>query len=157
VPSPTSTATSTPVPTLPPRPSPTVTVVPTLSPPPTLPPIPTPAVSIAPTPVGTATPGECTAESMSLSSNNLRLKMQKSKEVTITVTGSDGCLVEGDIVGAKIDKFDRKYVLVLPKRATTDANGQARFKIKAKKTKGNTTVSFTCEEIKETIAVNVVK
>ena len=94
---------------------------------------------------------------MELSTYNLRLKKQKSKEVTITVTGSDGCLVEGDIVGAKIDKFDRKYVLVLPKRATTDANGQSRFKIKARKTKGKATVSFTCEEIEETITVKVRK
>ena len=159
VPSPTSTVTSTPVPTLPPEPSPTVTAAPTLPPKPTSPPVPTPTVSIAPTPVATATPtpAECVPESMTVSSYKLNLKMKSSKAVTVTVTGSDGCLVEGDIVEAKIIGYSGKYISISPKKATTDANGQARFKIKARKTKGKATVSFTCEEIEETVTVKVVK
>ena len=142
-------------------PSPTVTTVPTLPPPPTLPPLPTPTVSILPTPQPTATttppPTECVPESMTISSYKLNLKMKSSKKVTVIVTGSDGCLVEGDIVEAKIDKSGKKYVAVSPKRATTDANGQARFKIRAKGRKGDATVSFTSEEIEETITVKVAK
>ena len=87
----------------------------------------------------------------------MSLKTKKSKEVTVTVTGSNGCFVEGDVVEAKIDKSGKKYVAVSPKRARTDANGQARFNIKAMKTKGKATVSFTCEEIEETITVKVRK
>jgi len=151
-------STATPTPTAAPTPSPTVTTVPTLPPPPpTPPPLPTPTVSIAPTPVGTATPAECTADSMSLSSYNLSLKMKKNKVVTVTVTGSNGCLVEGDIVEAKIDKSGKKYVAVSPKRATTDANGQARFKIRARERKGSATVTFICEEMEETVTVKVAK
>ena len=87
----------------------------------------------------------------------MSLKTKKSKEVTVTVTGSNGCFVEGDVVEAKIDKSGKKYVAVSPKRATTDANGQARFKIRAKGRKGDATVSFTSEEIEETITVKVAK
>ena len=72
-------------------------------------------------------------------------------------SGCCGCLVEGDIVEAKIDKSGKKYVAVSPKRDRTDANGQARFNIKARKTKGKATVSFTCEEMEETITVRVRK
>ncbi len=72
-------------------------------------------------------------------------------------SGCCGCLVEGDIVEAKIVKSGKKYVAVSPKRARTDANGQARFNIKARKIKGKATVSFTCEEMEETITVRVRK
>ena len=82
--------------------------------------------------------------------------MKKSKEITVTVTGSNGCLVEGDEVVAKMGRFDKKYVSILPKKATTEANGPARFKIRAKK-KGSATMTFICEEIEESVAVKVVK
>ena len=87
----------------------------------------------------------------------MKLKRKSSEKVTVTVTGSDGCLVEGDIVEAKIDKSGKKYVAVSPKRATTDANGQARFKIRARERKGSATVTFICEEMEETVTVKVVK
>ena len=87
----------------------------------------------------------------------MNLKGKRSKKVTVTVTGSDGCLVEGNIVEAKIDKSGKKYASISPKRGRTDANGQARFTISAKGKKGDATVSFTCEEIIETITVKVVK
>ena len=83
--------------------------------------------------------------------------MKKSKMVTVTVTGSDGCVVEGDVVKATIDKKYRKYVAVSPTSATTDANGQARFKIRAKRITKRVTIGFWCEEINETIAVKVTK
>ena len=86
----------------------------------------------------------------------MSLKTKKSKEVTVTVTGSNGCFVEGDVVEAKIDKSGKKYVAVSPKRARTDANGQARFKIRAKK-KGCATMTFICEEMEETVTVKVAK
>ena len=86
----------------------------------------------------------------------MSLKTKKSKEVTVTVTGSNGCFVEGDVVEAKIDKSGKKYVSISSKKATTDANGQAIFKIKAKK-KGSATVTFICEEIEESVAVKVTK
>ena len=94
---------------------------------------------------------------MSLSSYDLRLKMKKSKMVTVTVTGSDGCVVEGDVVKATIDKNSRKYVAVSPESATTDANGQARFKIRARRINERATIGFWCEEIEETVTVKVVK
>ena len=87
----------------------------------------------------------------------MKLKRKSSEKVTVTVTGSDGCLVESDIVEAKIDKLGKKYVAVSPKRATTDANGQARFKIRARERKGSATVTFICEEMEETVMVKVVK
>lgn len=94
---------------------------------------------------------------MSLSSYNLRLKMQKNKEVIVTVTGSNGCLVEGDVVAARVGRYDSKYVSISPRRATTDANGEARFKIRGRKTNEGATIGFWCEEMKETVTVKVVK
>ncbi|MBI2472585.1 MAG: SBBP repeat-containing protein [Planctomycetes bacterium] len=160
-PTPITTVTATLVPTPIPTPSPTVTTAPTLPPPPTRPPAPTPTVVILPTPEATATttplPTECIPESMTVSSHSLSLKRKDSKEVTVTVIGSDGCLVEGDAVAAKIGENGKKYISILRKNVTTDANGEARFKIKAKKTKGNASVTFVCEEMEETIAVKVAK
>jgi len=86
----------------------------------------------------------------------LSLKTKKSKEVTVTVTGSNGCFVEGDVVTAKIDKSGKKYVIISSQKVTTDVNGQARFKIRAKK-KGSATVTFNCEETKEIVTVQVTK
>ena len=77
--------------------------------------------------------------------------------VTVTVTGSNGCLVEGDVVEAKIDKVGKKYVMISSQKVTTDAKGQARFRIMAKGKKGSATVSFICEEMEEAVAVKVTK
>ena len=82
--------------------------------------------------------------------------MKKSKEVLVTVTGSDGCVVEGDVVTAKVGRYG-KYISISPKKAATDVNGQARFKIRGRKAKGTATVSFTCEELEETVTVKVTK
>jgi len=83
--------------------------------------------------------------------------MKKNKVVTVTVTGSNGCLVEGDVVEAKIDKVGKKYVMISSQKVTTNAKGHARFRIMAKGKKGSATVSFNCEEIKETVTVKVTK
>ncbi len=123
-------------------PTPTVTPVATL----------TPLPSIAPTP----SPVECTARKMALSSGKLSLKKNERGEVTVSVTGTNGCPVEGKQATAKVSKGS-KLVSVSPASQETDEDGKAVFTIKAKNKTGRTRVTFHVEEFKKSVSVTVKK
>ncbi len=72
----------------------------------------------------------------------------------ITVSSGDHT-VEGATVTAKINTAGRKLIAISPREIATDANGQARFYIRAKRknTKNRATVTFTSASLKETLQV----
>ena len=75
--------------------------------------------------------------------------------MTVTVTGEDGCVVEGETVTAKINAAGKKRISISPTSATTDENGEATFTIYATKKTGNAMVSFRTGSLKEIITVRV--
>lgn len=97
------------------------------------------------------------ATTIEVSPTELTLKKRQSNEVTVTVTGEDGCPVEGDTVKARVDKNGKKLIKVSPKKQKTDANGQAVFTIKAKNKTGIATVTFKDAALSTTVTVSVVK
>ena len=133
---------ATPTPT--PSPSPTVTLTPL----PTLPPIPTPSVS--------PTPTVCEAESISVSLSKLTLKERKSGEVTVTVTGDDGCAVEGEAITVVLNSKSKRSIKISSMRQITDENGEAVFTVTAKK-KGNATITFKANGLIARLKVKVAK
>ena len=119
-------------------------------------PTPTPATTPTPIPSPTSSPVECTAGKMALSPGKLNLRRNESGEATVTVTGTNGCPVEGKLAAAKVSK-GRKLVSVSPASRKTDADGQAVFTIKAKKKTGSARVTFRVEEFKKSMSVTVKK
>ncbi|MDO8095059.1 MAG: SBBP repeat-containing protein, partial [Candidatus Brocadiales bacterium] len=99
----------------------------------------------------------CAAAAIEASPNELTLKKKQSDEVTVTVTGEDGCPVEGDTVKAKVEGDGNQYIKVSPKKQKTDANGQAMFTIKAKDKAGNALVIFRDGSLNTQVSVKVVK
>jgi len=129
-------------------PTPTSTPSPTATPSPTLPPIPTPSVS--------PTPTVCEAKSISLSLSKLTLREKKSGEVTVTVTGEDGCAVEGEEITVELNKKSKKSIHVSSESEVTDENGEAIFTVTAKK-KGNATITFKANGLSTKLKVKVAK
>ena len=76
--------------------------------------------------------------------------------MTVTITGADGCAVEGETVTATINKAGQKRVSISPSSGETDENGQAKFTITAKKV-GNARVTFYAGVLQESIVVKVKK
>ncbi|OHB99511.1 MAG: hypothetical protein A2Z57_11595 [Planctomycetes bacterium RIFCSPHIGHO2_12_39_6] len=62
--------------------------------------------------------------------------------MTITLTGGDGCLVEGEEVTATINKAGKKFITISSDSKVTNENGEAKFSIKAKKKYGKAKVTF---------------
>ena len=87
-----------------------------------------------------------------------KLNSQKktSSDVTVTVTGANGCAVEGESVTATINSAGNKRISISPSSGETDENGQAIFTITAKKT-GNARVTFSAGDLRESILVKVTK
>ena len=77
--------------------------------------------------------------------------------MTITITGADGCAVEGESVTATINKAGKKRVKVSPSSAETDENGQAVFTITAKKKTGKAKISFQAGSLESMLTVKVKK
>ena len=102
----------------------------------------------------TPTPTLCEATIISADPELLGLAKKNSGEVTVTVTGADGCAVEGEMVTATTNMAGNKRISISPESAETDENGQAVFTITAKKT-GNARVTFRAGDVKESIIVKV--
>jgi len=112
-----------------------------------------------PTPTPTITPLGCQAVSIEASSNRLTLSKKASDEVTVTVTGDNGCPVQGDTVTASVNSTGKNVISVSPISATTDASGEATFTITAKNKTGNATVTFKegNSNLRTKVKVKVVK
>ncbi|MDO8743686.1 MAG: Ig-like domain-containing protein [Candidatus Brocadiaceae bacterium] len=118
----------------------------------------TPVATISPQPsiASTPSPVECTAEEIALSPVKLLLRRNKRGEVTVTVTGTNGCPVEGKQVTPKVST-GKKFVSVSPASQETDEDGQAVFTIKAMNKKGRARVTFNAEALKKSMNVKVKK
>mgnify|MGYP001600815410 FL=1 len=104
----------------------------------------------------TPTPTPCEPNTMTVAPDTLTLTLNKKEfsEVTVTVTGADGCAVEGETVTATTNMAGNKRISISPESAETDENGQATFTIVAKKT-GKTRIIFKAGDVKESIIVKV--
>lgn len=107
-------------------------------------------------PINVETATICKATDIKASPKTLTLKTKVGADVTVTVTGSEGCPVVGETVTATI-KLGKKHISVSPQSADTDANGQARFTITATNKTGNAKVRFEADNVKTTVKVRVVK
>src|SRR3990167_987236 len=142
----------TPSPSVTPTASPATTTTATPFATPTATPLSTPSV----TPISTATP-VCVATSIIVSPTKLRLSKKASSEVTVKITGEDGCSVEGEIVMATIGASGKKRISVSPASQLTNENGQAIFTITAKKKIGKARVAFHAAGQTKSILVTVKK
>jgi hypothetical protein len=129
----------------------TASVVETVVPTPTPTPTPTVTPSITPTPV------VCDAEKLSVSPISLKLKRNKSGDVTVTVTGADGCAVEGETVTATINKAGRKLIEISSTEEDTNSQGEAAFEIEALNKTGVAQVKFKAGNLRKTLKVSVKK
>ena len=77
------------------------------------------------------TPTPCDPENISVTPDVLKLDRGASDDVTVTVTGTDDCAVEGETVAAAINIAGNKRIAISPANTTTDENGQATFTITA--------------------------
>ncbi|MBI2488265.1 MAG: SBBP repeat-containing protein [Planctomycetes bacterium] len=113
---------------------------------------PTPTATLTATP----TPIICDeATDMEAVPDLLILKVKKSDTVIVTVTGENGCQVEGDAVRASVS--DSSLISVAPQMQVTDENGEVRFKITANNKTGNVVVMFRDGSLSTKVSVRVVK
>ncbi len=118
---------------------------------------PTPYPSIIATPSIPPTPYACTGEDIEISPHRLKLEKNESGDVTVIVTGKDGCLVNEESIRVKINKSGQKRITVSPKKVRTDSQGEAIFTINALNKKGTARVRFYSETLKKTLKVKVNK
>lgn len=97
------------------------------------------------------------ATSIEANPTEMTLDTKARDTVTITVTGEDGCPVEGDTVKVKVEEDGDQYVKVSSKKQKTDANGQAVFTIKAKNKEGSAIVTFKDGSLSTQVTVTVTK
>ncbi len=100
----------------------------------------------------------CNAKKISVSEKTLALKRKESKNVTVTLTGNDGCLSEGKTVTTSINKAGQKRITISPTSTAVDSNGQAVFTITANNKKtGKAKVTFGSGKLKKSLTVKITK
>ena len=100
----------------------------------------------------------CNAKKISVSEKTLTLKRKESKNVTVTLTGNDGCLSEGKTVTASINKAGQKRITISSTSTAVDSNGQAIFTITANNKKtGKAKVTFKSGKMKQSLTVKIAK
>ena len=100
----------------------------------------------------------CNAKKISVSGKTLALKRKESKNVTVTLTGNDGCLSEGKTVTTSINKAGQKRITISPTSTAVDSNGQAIFTITANNKKtGKAKVTFKSGRLKQSLTVKITK
>lgn len=92
---------------------------------------------------------------MTLSHKKLELRVNRKRNITVTLTGDDGCAVEGEDIVVGMNNGGRKCVSVSPASAVTDADGKAVFTIKARK-QGKGKITFEAGNMKKRLEVKVV-
>lgn len=98
--------------------------------------------------------GDCETEDIEADTNRLNLKVGESAEVTLTVTGEDDCLVEGESITVKLNKSGKRRITVSPDKLTSDENGEASFTVTAS-SKGKAKITVKAGGKKEKIKVKV--
>ena len=109
----------------------------------------------ATTPIPTPTSG-CEVGEITLSENKLTLSVGTSKDVTVTLTGKDGCIPEGVTIKTEINTAGRKRISVSPENVRANDSGEATFIITAKK-KGSALLTFKSNGMKKKLMVKVKK
>ena len=100
----------------------------------------------------------CNAKKISVSEKTLTLKRKESKNVTVTLTGNDGCLSEGKTVTASINKAGQKRITISSTSTAVDSNGQEIFTITANNKKtGKAKVTFKSGKMKQSLTVKIAK
>ena len=100
----------------------------------------------------------CNAKKISVSEKTLTLKRKESKNVTVTLTGNDGCLSEGKTVTTSINKAGQKRITISSTSTAVDSNGQGVFTITANNKKtGKAKVTFKSGKLKKSLTVKVTK
>lgn len=98
----------------------------------------------------------CVVEKIKLSPTRLTLKKNMSDEVTVTVTGKDGCPAEGETVKASVST-GKSRISVSPASQETDENGQAVFTVIAGMKTGKAMITFKAGGKKKSMVVRVKK
>jgi len=96
----------------------------------------------------------CETKSVSVSPKKLILQRRENSEVTVTLQ-SDNCVPEGNTVIATIGKAGSRRISISSASEVTDANGQAKFTIRAKNKIGKARVTFNADSLKKTLIVKV--
>jgi len=109
----------------------------------------------ATTPIPTPTSG-CEVGEITLSENKLTLSVGTSKDVTVTLTGKDGCIPEGVTIKTEINTAGRKRISVSPENVRANDSGDPTFIITAKK-KGSALLTFKSDGMKKKLIVKVKK
>lgn len=131
------------------RPIPTPTPSPTPKPDPT-PPKPTPTPS--PTPDTTPTPSH-TVREIRVSPEKTSLTKEEEEEIVVSLICDNEAPVAGEEVVAKI-KTGKKNVSIFPEKVTSDADGQAIFRLKGEKA-GRSSIKFSSQGKKKDCKVKV--
>lgn len=123
-------------------------------------PTPTPTVTPSPTPTATPsappTPKPCIPYSIVTDPTELEISTKESTTITVTIIGKGGCPVTGQIVKAKIGSEDKERIKIKQKEQITGTNGEAAFKITAKKMTGNANITFKAGDLKTKVKVKIV-
>jgi hypothetical protein len=114
-------------------------------------PTPTPSPEVTPTPVP-----ECMTKLMTLSHRKLELRVNRKRNVTVTLRGDNGCAVEGEEVMVWMNNGGSKCVSISPAGAVTNAEGNASFIVKGRK-KGKGKIMFGAGDVKRRLEVKVVE
>jgi len=99
----------------------------------------------------------CNPSTITSVPGKLAISKGQTKDVTITVTGKDGCAVEGETVTATINRGGNKRVSISSSSEVTDENGQTKFTITATNKTGNAIVTFKAGTLKKILTVKVRK
>ena len=102
--------------------------------------------------------GKCDPIAVKKSPRTLKLFTGSNRNITLAVTMPDGCPADGVSVYAKIDPISKQFItLGSPGKVDTDANGKAKFTIKAKNKAGKAKVKFKAGAQQTKLDVKVIK
>lgn len=96
----------------------------------------------------------CEIESVGVFPGTVKLKRESSKEVTVTVTGTDDCPVEGTTVTAKIT-VGKDRISISPISQATDEDRKATFKVTAGNTSGRARITFVAGNKEKILTVKI--
>ena len=102
----------------------------------------------------TPIPPECGVKSIGVIPGKLKIQKDKSKDITVTVTGTDDCQVEGTKVTAKIT-VGKNRISILPISQSADEDGKATFKVTAGNTSGRARIMFVAGDTEKILAVKI--
>ena len=101
--------------------------------------------------------GDCETEVIAAIDNKIILQKGKKRDINIKLTGADGCPAENVKVEAKINLRGKRVITLSPSTELSDSVGIATFSVTAKRNYGNAIVTFSANELKELVNVNIAR